>query len=188
MSVLDINDINTEVSNKIYESDMMRIQTILYDFGCRIASDPSQSFYGDIYRVDKLINITTGNIWNEENTTKFFVGDVQLINDGTDNHIEPIMKKLTIYLEPWYHQGVFTYLRMYVEDDIIILEPTHNHFPILVKDMQLPPKLPNNCQFRIPKDYHGYIKCVDCDIMSVSETFPGCMIISESSIHQTLHI
>ena len=187
MSLLDEKDVENTLTSKVYEQELFGIASILDMLSCRIIVNNKQwnngTYYTDMYRTDYLIGVKTDSVpWNCEQKIIPTVEHVEQV----DGNIIAHHSQIHIYLEPKSYAGAFSYLSLFVENDEIILEPLDRIMPILVKNANGWVEVYKKYKFRLPKNYCGYVKCVDSDPITVSKMFPGCMIIPEYSINQSL--
>ena len=187
MSLLDEKDVENTLTSKVYEQELFGIASVLDMLSCRIIVNNKQwnngTYYTDMYRTDQLIGVKTDGVpWNCEQKMIQIVEHVEQV----DGNIIVHHSQMHLYLKQKPYVGAFSYLSLFVENDEIILEPLDRTMPILVKNANGWVDVYKKYKFRLPKNYYGYVKCVDSDPITVSKLFPGCMIIPEYSINQTL--
>lgn len=190
MSLLDDN-LEQQLFDVVHK-DMINdlIRTFDFDHKMRIvvgSETIADAIYWDEYRTDQLLQVAgkDGYPHGKPTTDMVFLSNVELMQGEVDRN-SPFLREsrdvITFYLEYTPHISYFTYVRMLVENDEIILEPIDRTAPILIKGLNITP----NIKFRCPDWYKGYVKAVDCSPYIIRELFKDFQVIFEKTILQPL--
>ena len=180
MSVLDDN-LEEHLSSVIYKTQIESIRTLYTSHSLFIVDDPEPPIYHTEYRKDYLLQLSSGNTWGHKSRDIIYVRDLSLENG---NYLDVCRDCVSVYLEPKPYASYFTYVRLLIENDELILEPIDKTAPILIRDLNAP--IPG-AKFRCPDWYRGYVRAVDCNDVTIRETFGDFMVITETSIVQSLN-
>lgn len=191
MSLLDDN-LEQQLFDVVHK-DMINdlIRTFDFDHKMRIvvgSETIADTIYWDEYRTDQLLQVAgkDGYPHGKPTTDMVFLSNVELMQGEVDQTRFPFLREsrevITFYLEYTPHISYFTYVRMLVENDEIILEPIDRTAPILIKGLNNAP----NIKFRCPDWYKGYVKAVDCSPYTIRELFKDFQVIFEKTILQPL--
>ena len=181
MSILDDN-LEEQLSSVIYRTQIENIRTLYRTHALFIVDDPEPSIYHMEYRKDYLLQFSpSGNTWGHKSRDIIYVRDANLENG---NYLDVRRDCVSVYLEPKSYATYFTYVRLLIENDELILEPIDKTAPILIRDLNDP--IPG-AKFRCPDWYRGYVRAVDCSDTAIRETFEDFMVITETSIVQSLN-
>jgi hypothetical protein len=146
------------------------------------------TIYWDEYRTDQLLQVAGKDRYphGKPATDMVFLSNVEFMQGEMGQTRFPFLREsrevITFYLENIPHVSYFTYVRMLVENDEIILEPIDRTAPILIKGLNNIP----NIKFRCPDWYKGYVKAVDCSPYVIRELFKDFQVIFEKTILQPL--
>lgn len=200
MSILDNqNQLENCLDNEVYKHQIYDLINLFGVHGCRVVNlreKTAHSYYVEVYKNDFVLNIYKDNIpcGNSEQSINSSYQSYNIIS-----HIHPIydngnfiavdqeVSNLIIHREHKPKTGLFTFLRVFIENGKIILEPIHETAPILIKNIEFS-TIVRQFEFRVPDWYKGYVLAVDCeDIMNVYDIFPGLQIIQEFTINQNIY-
>lgn len=190
MSLLDDN-LEKQLSEVIYKDLIDHVINLFSNHDLRIIREEQLFDYAEYdiyyceYRTDKLMQLCDdGN----HPPGKYILDYPHLVHaelnqcgDYTNLYIHK--NNLSFYLEDIPRISFFTYVKLLIENDRIVLEPCNKTAPILIKNLN---NYVNEVTFRCPDWYKGYIKAVDCSPFVIQEMFKDFMVISEESIIQTL--
>ena len=145
----------------------------------------------DEYKTDQILQVARKDEYpyGKQASDVVFLSNVELIqstgmsyDQNYAPHLQAYRDVITFYLENIPHISYFTYVKMLVENDEIILEPIDRTAPILIKGLNNVP----NIKFRCPDWYKGYVKAVDCSPYAIRELFKDFQVIFEKTILQPL--
>lgn len=200
MSILGNEEkIVNDLTSKIKHEEITSALLFLSDRGCLCVNGNDgiiiDGTYYEIYRTDKLLRVDMDNAPYGGQYKEYLILDridvdnipAEIYNGQVhmQANIQPYYKSLFVSLEhrPLYNR--FTTNKIFIEDEELIVEPTHKTAPILIKNLKSADGLPK-VTFRCPEWYRGYVLAVDCDPQTTSELFNDFMIIHEHSIVQTI--
>lgn len=191
MSLLDDN-LEQQLFDVVHK-DMINdlIRTFDSDHKMRIVDSSkniANAIYWDEYRTDQLLQVAGKDEYphGKPTTDMVFLSNVEFMQGEIAQTRFPFLREsrevITFYLENIPHISYFTYVRMLVENEEIILEPIDRTAPILIKGLNNTP----NIKFRCPDWYKGYVKAVDCSPYAIRELFKDFQVMFEKTISQPL--
>ena len=199
MSILDNqNQLENCLDNEVYKHQIYDLMNLFGEHGCRIVNPREKTtpdFYVEVYKNDFVLNIYKDNISYENsgsiNSSYQSYNIISHIHPIYDNGnivaVDKEVSNLIIYKEHKPKTGLFTFLRVFIENGKIILEPIHETAPILIKNIKFSTTF-GQFEFRVPDWYKGYVLAVDCEgIMNVYDIFPGLQIMQEFTINQNIY-
>lgn len=206
MSLLDDNleqqlfdvihkDIISDLIRKFDSDHKMRIiGGVYWDWGEYKTGD-TNTIYWDEYRTDQLLQVAGRDEYphGKPATDMVFLSNVEFMHDEMSQTRFPFLREsrevVTFYLENIPHVSYFTYVKLLVENEEIILEPVDRTAPILIKGLNNAEQYLNNApniKFRCPDWYKGYVKAVDCSPYIIRELFKDFQVMFENTISQPL--
>ena len=191
MSLLDDN-LEQQLFDVVHKDIIIDlIRSFDYDHKMRIVDSSENivdTIYWDEYRTDQLLQVAGRDEYphGKPATDMVFLSNVEFMQGEIDQARFPFLREsrevITFYLEYTPHISYFTYVRMLVENEEIILEPVDRTAPILIKGLNNIP----NIKFRCPDWYKGYVKAVDCSPYIIRELFKDFQVMFENTISQPL--